>query len=132
MLQLLHPLPPASRPAPPPRPRTVVDGPYECAADKRPNSRPTPTLLIRTRAQTDWLAAWWLQLQAQQLADELPPVLAAPVLAWLADEGEQEHVRRLLAVHEPYTLTVTGVGAEHRLSVRLWQPRGEVTVEVRR
>ncbi|MFF2751093.1 hypothetical protein ACFVVA_36855 [Kitasatospora sp. NPDC058048] len=129
MLQLLHPLPPASRPAPPLS--TVVDGPYECTVDEH-GTHPTPTLLSRTRAQTSWLAAWWLQIQARQLAAQLPPALAAPVLTWLADEDEQDHVRRLLAVHEPYTLTVTGVGAEHRLAVTLWQPRGEVTVEVQR
>ncbi len=130
MLQLLHPLPPI-QPAQWPTP-TVVDGPYECTVDEQSDTHLTPTLLSRTRAQTSWLAAWWLQLQAQQLAAQLPPVLAAPVLAWLNDEAEQAHVRRRLDVHEPYTLPVVGVGTEHRFAVRLWQPCGEVVVEVRR
>ncbi|MFI9366086.1 hypothetical protein ACIG5E_34305 [Kitasatospora sp. NPDC053057] len=130
MLQLLYPLPP-TQPAPRPAP-TVVDGPYECAIDERPSAHPTPTLLSRTRAKTSWLAAWWLQLQAQQLAAQLPPALAAPVLAWLADEAEQAHVRRRLAVREPYMLTVVGMGVEHRFSVKLWQSRGEAVVEVKR
>ncbi|MFJ2193140.1 hypothetical protein ACIOJE_35225 [Kitasatospora sp. NPDC087861] len=129
MLQLL-PQPPA-QPGPAHLVPPVVDGPYECAATAQFGGRLTPALLDRTRARTSWLAVWWLQLRAQRLAEQLPTPLARPVLAWLTDDTEQDHVRRLLDLGQPYTLTVSGDGAEHRLTVKLWQPCGHVRVTVR-
>ncbi|MER6365822.1 hypothetical protein [Kitasatospora sp. NPDC001527] len=68
--------------------------------------------------RTNVLALWWLQLRAEQLVAQFPR-FAAPVLAWLDDESEQEHVRRRLAVGEPYTLAVHGGDAEYLLTVKL-------------
>ncbi|MEU7095914.1 hypothetical protein [Kitasatospora aureofaciens] len=125
MLQLLHPLTPI-QPGPPTPPRptpTVVDGPYECTTYAKFSPRPDFVEIARVTPppRTNVLAGWWVRLRVEQLLVQLPRQFAPPVLAWLDDEDEQEHVRHRLAVGEPYTLTVHGGDAEYLLTVKLRQ-----------
>ncbi|MGW2255111.1 hypothetical protein ACWCXH_33740 [Kitasatospora sp. NPDC001660] len=112
-------LPAAVQPPPQLPVAAVVDGPFLCEADVEFGAGPTTMLVSRTTARTNSLALAWLQLRAGRLADCVAPAFRAPLDAWLDDADEHESIRRTLALGQPYTLTVDGGDAVHRISARL-------------
>jgi hypothetical protein len=91
---------------------------YWCECLARPRGSTRTFRLGCCPAASPGPALAWLRGRAREVAEQLHPAHALPVLRWLADEAERRRILAALARGEPYGFTAADDTTRYVLSAR--------------